>query len=455
MSTHRPSRQKPGHGAGRRPRRRSSLRWRLYTLLLSVAVLPVLAFATVLAMLSYHTELRDVTARQQLVATHAARWIERVIEHRLDELALIEKFVPDGRLDLTTDAIATLLARRPMFERISLTDHRGNVLTDQRRVFGQVDPRDELSPTRRSVEKAISNNERYVSQVWTDKVTGEPHLRAVVPIEDLRTGAVDRAFVAVMNVRPLWTRIAKARAPESDFVYLLDPDGRVIAHQNPSVVLRGDRHEIPTTNGLQDGLGGELVIAATASVATTGHHTIVVAERLATSALTLTLTTLLTVGAVAGLAACAVSVLGLRVVRQIVDPIEGLSNATHAVANGELETAVPVNGNDELGRLAESFNRMSTKLSTEKRRSNDANAHNAILADAIERLDESFALWDESSHLVIANGRFRDIHAPIPDADSTGRHLRGLPDGLSRRRPVSRRPRQQSDLARGTPCAAP
>ena len=58
----------------------------------------------------------------------------------------------------------------------------------------------------------------------------------------------------------------------------------------------------------------------------------------------------------------AAGVSGVFVSRRIVRPLHELTEATRAVASGELEHRVPVRSQDELATLAESFNSMSGKL---------------------------------------------------------------------------------------------
>jgi signal transduction histidine kinase len=54
--------------------------------------------------------------------------------------------------------------------------------------------------------------------------------------------------------------------------------------------------------------------------------------------------------------------LGIFLSRTITRPIRELTNATHAVSEGDLSQEVPIHSNDELGELAKAFNKMSTEL---------------------------------------------------------------------------------------------
>ena len=55
--------------------------------------------------------------------------------------------------------------------------------------------------------------------------------------------------------------------------------------------------------------------------------------------------------------------LGIFLSRTLTRPIRELTQATHAVSEGDLSQQVIVRSNDELGELAKAFNRMSTELS--------------------------------------------------------------------------------------------
>lgn len=55
--------------------------------------------------------------------------------------------------------------------------------------------------------------------------------------------------------------------------------------------------------------------------------------------------------------------LGIFLSRTLTRPIRELTRATHAVSEGDLSQQVPVRSEDELGELAQAFNRMSAELS--------------------------------------------------------------------------------------------
>jgi two-component system, OmpR family, sensor histidine kinase BaeS len=78
--------------------------------------------------------------------------------------------------------------------------------------------------------------------------------------------------------------------------------------------------------------------------------------------------------------------LGVFLSRTLTRPIRELTQATHAVSEGDLSQQVPVRSDDELGKLAQAFNKMSTELS----RSN--NTRKQMTADIAHELRTPLSL---------------------------------------------------------------
>jgi len=108
--------------------------------------------------------------------------------------------------------------------------------------------------------------------------------------------------------------------------------------------------------------------------------------------------------------------LGVLLARSFTQPIRDLTTAAQAIASGELEQQVPVRSEDELGQLAQAFNRMSAELarSRDLRRQMTADiAHElrtplSVILGQIDGLDEGVVppssaafeiLRDETSRL--------------------------------------------------------
>jgi len=77
---------------------------------------------------------------------------------------------------------------------------------------------------------------------------------------------------------------------------------------------------------------------------------------------------------------------GIILSRTITKPVRELTTATHAMANGDLSQVVKVHSRDELGELAESFNKMSRDLS------NSFNLRKQMTADIAHELRTPLSL---------------------------------------------------------------
>jgi signal transduction histidine kinase len=79
-------------------------------------------------------------------------------------------------------------------------------------------------------------------------------------------------------------------------------------------------------------------------------------------------------------------VLGVLLSRTLTRPIRELTKATHAVSEGDLSQHVPVRSNDELGELAQAFNKMSSELAR------SVNARKQMTADIAHELRTPLSL---------------------------------------------------------------
>lgn len=124
--------------------------------------------------------------------------------------------------------------------------------------------------------------------------------------------------------------------------------------------------------------------------------------------------------AVTAVVAVAVLVLGVLLststIRSIDKPVRQLSEAAARLAEGQFNTRVPVDQQDELGQLAQVFNYMAGELyeiysSLEAR----AGTAEARLLNAVESIPLGVVLYDADDRLVVCNGKYREMRGEIDD----------------------------------------
>ncbi len=80
-----------------------------------------------------------------------------------------------------------------------------------------------------------------------------------------------------------------------------------------------------------------------------------------------------------------------EVATSVIGPIETLTRATTRIAAGDLEVAVPVERDDEVGQMARSFNEMAARLRQAKASDLDAIAQARQVAERVMLLEDALA----------------------------------------------------------------
>jgi len=291
----------------------------------------------------------------------------------------------DLEQDKQQNILAELLSYQSVFDELVLLDSQGREQTS----VSRANITGERSGDRSEADEFVvplASGQTYYSPVRFDQATGEPLMTIAVPLIDVRSGVTDGVLISEVRIKKIWDMIANLQVSSGQSVYIVDAQDRVIAHRNPSVVLRGTTFQIPDQNGIQPGLsstagesnastlptrmlvwsvktvtGGDAVLAVD-SIRFGDQEFNIVAEQTLPEALALAVTTILiTVGLVVAMLVIA-SVLGLASVRQITGPIQTMASTAQAISDGDLSRQVQIDSQDELGVLATAFNSMTAQL---------------------------------------------------------------------------------------------
>lgn len=342
----------------------TSIRTRLSVAFLLLAVLPLLVAAALGLSLLYRYALTISTHHMEEIAQRISSQVEHELADYESELRMLLRYQDFSRLPLAEQRrlLEELLATNDSFLQGMLLDSDGRELVRvSSRDFVAPDvPRDYRAERRFSLPS--TNGDLYVSEVFIDETYGEPLLSISVPVIDLHTGNV--AFVLSVDVRltDIWHLISGLRFESGVDVYVLDQGGRLVAHRNPSLVLRDTHFSYQHKRNLQSGLAGTQVVLADASFPFGKQQFRIVAEQAARDALRpawemltiFTLTLLLALVVAAALVGIAR--------RMIIDRLIRVAEAARAIAGGDLQRRVAIERDDELGMLGTAFNEMTEHL---------------------------------------------------------------------------------------------
>ncbi|MCX8018441.1 MAG: cache domain-containing protein, partial [Rhodocyclaceae bacterium] len=343
---------------------RQSIRRRLLTALIAAATLPLLLAGAVFGWLNYQTDIDAAYARQQEIARRVAVETTAVMEHflvmleaglRLSDFAIVQN--PDRQRLLDR-----LLALRSTFRELAyLPAAHGEALylSNARLLPSEANPPPAL---REAAQAALASGQARLGAVYFDPGNNEPLMLIAVPVRHPREAAPVGAVVAEVRFKPVWNLIARLKLDREEDVYLLDADGRVLAHRNPSVVLAETRLDLSPAQRRQAGLSGGEVFVAQAPFELGGRSFRVAAEREVHAVLRHAFDGMAITAGIIVLAFAAAVGLGIALAQRISRPIIAVAATARAIRDGDLTRRTEVVSDDEIGELARAFDDMTARL---------------------------------------------------------------------------------------------
>ena len=341
---------------------RNSIRTRLAIAFIALTATLLLLVGLVIAWQSYVTEQENALALQGEQAKRISAEVisyMQIQENALNQLISIRGFSEQDRIQ-QTQLLSELVSYSKAFNRLALLNSSGQetIAVSGREVVQEMvnlSTADEFTIPK-------STKQVYYSPVRFSEETGEPYMFLSVPIMDVRTGVVTDVLVAEVAFKPIWDLLANLAAGGKSSAYIVDTENRVVAHNNPSVVLRNTLFTVPGQDGIHPGLDGTNAVLATDQLKLGEQVLTVVTETPTSEAFANIIRTELTLLVLLVVAIVIAGVLGWIVARQIVHPIETLVKTAQDISAGDLSKMVEVTRRDEIGNLGEAFNSMVTQL---------------------------------------------------------------------------------------------
>ncbi|MBI4524967.1 MAG: GAF domain-containing protein [Deltaproteobacteria bacterium] len=351
--------------------RRRLLLWGLALLFLALAV------NTVAGSIYTRRQIKKAAAELQAdIAIRVANRIRNFVgskQERLSDLSISLSLHPFGSGEQRLLALL-LLKNEAAITEISILDAKGMevVKVSERKLYIASDLTDQSAAEK--YKKAIKG-EPYISRVYTsDKA--EPYLTLAVPIRLTRQQMIG-VVSAEANLKTLWQVIGETRFGGAGYAYLVDGRGNLIAHRDPSLVLKrtnlAEVHEVSdflrhptgldTTPASENtGFAGKPVLSTHAPVRDLGWG--VILEEPLDVALAEVKKLERYAGVVLGLGLFVGTLIIMWFSGQITEPIRELHRGATFIGRGHLDHRVFTKSEDEIGELAHEFNKMAADLKT-------------------------------------------------------------------------------------------
>jgi HAMP domain-containing protein len=321
------------------------------------------------AWFGYRDQKVMLIQRLRAEAGSAAGKIEGFLDDITDQLQwTVQLPWRDGSDERHRFDVLRLMRQLPAVVEVTLIDGNGA----ERLHVSRTAPDEVNSGIDRTNDPAVDGARSH--RIWYGPVTlysgSEPHMTVAVAGARTTYGVT----VAVINLKLIWDVISAIHVGQSGDAFVLDNAGRLVAHPDISLVLRGENDpgaarlkelQQATIAGSGESIEGRdaerrAVIAAIAPIP--GPDWSAFVEEPASEALTplraaLWRTTLLLLAGAAFAAA-----LGYLLARRMTGPIRLLGQGAAAIGAGHFDHKIEIATGDELEGLAQRFNEMAGEL---------------------------------------------------------------------------------------------
>ena len=340
----------------------------LLVLFLAVAI-PLAINGVIEAWLGYRDQRARLDQLLGVQATSAAVEIRDFIYGITNQLGwLVQLSWSDGPDERRRTDALRLLRQAPAIVSLTLLDNGGL----ERLYVSRIDLNRIESRTDRSADPAVVGARS--DQIWFSDVSynrgSEPHLTVAVVGNRPSVGAV----VAEVNLKLIWDVISAIKVGKSGFAFVLDRPGRLIAHPDISLVLRGaEEATAKPFRTIRAAIGsagaglatsrdvhGQAVAVGAAQV--TGLDWTVVVEQPLSEAYAPIYAALWRTAVLLAVGTIFAALLAYALAHRMTEPIRVLEEGTERIGAGFFDHRISIQTGDEFQRLANSFNKMAAEL---------------------------------------------------------------------------------------------
>lgn len=383
-----------------------NIRSRFIIATVGLATIPVLVLGVAAGVRSAAELQRQSVILQTEIAGRIERDVAGFVSTRLSELRLLERssqFVRANE-DATSSTLARLLAHDRVYETVALVAPDGTVRASASRTGSTQTAEDRWAKTPAAQPGFWNTNTDYVGPIEYEMEVREPLIDIAIPVIERRSGRLDGILFVQVRFKPIWDLLADLPLPAGTAAFVVDADGRVVAHRSPAVVLARSLVSLPETPGrhpLPNG-GAGLVVWEPLSVV--GGEARVVVTRSIEDALASASTMLRTTIVAASMLLGVATVIALQQARSIARPIEALAESARRISSGHLDTRIESSGPEEIATLGTVLGAMTERLQgtiAQLERSEFAARQRALVT--LQSIGDAVITADTESRIVYVN----------------------------------------------------
>ena len=327
---------------------------RLIVLLALAAIIPMTVSLTVAVMSFTSKHSNQIVKRQEEVAKRTALTISNLLETTKGQLIMIANAGDFGSHEGRRAVSIALFKANEGIDGVSIVGGDGYELlhSDRYKVIAKA----ELQNVSRSEYYRVTRSGKtHIGPVTFSKLN-EPVIQMAVPLRD-RGHNVSGALSARFNLKLMWDVLAQTEVGDMGYSYVIDSGGRLIGHQDPSLVLggfdtsgvRSVRHVLET-DGIHgpghdpmEGLLGQEVLLSHSPAGEAGWIALV--ETPTQEAFATTRASVVRAIVVAALTLLGACIFAVVMGRRFVKPIHDLTESARQISTDDLSPQIAVGGN--------------------------------------------------------------------------------------------------------------
>ena len=384
--------------------------WKYTTVVVLLVAAAIVSVGVTELYFSYEDSKLAVTGAEADKASSAAVSIDQFIREIVGDLDSVAVPAVDPDRSVRLQEFGGLLKRQKVFSELTYLDAHGQECVHAYSFeIDKIETRDCLGDRSTSPEFLRTKAEgRYFGDIAFDDRDARPHMTIAVVEHAPGEGVI----VADVDLRTVVDAIDRARIGEAGYAYAVNARGELIAHPDKNLVLAHT-----TLAGLPQ-VQGALTGAATvrADVVTTGRDLdgrevlsaferveppgwwVFVEEPLSVAFAPIEAAIWRTASLLVVFLLVA-TVTSVLLARNLVKPIESIQVAAARIGSGALDQRIDISSGDELGALAEEFNRMAARLQESYTGlEQQVQERTRELTSALSRLDDQTRELEAASH---------------------------------------------------------
>jgi PAS domain S-box-containing protein/putative nucleotidyltransferase with HDIG domain len=383
---------------------KSSLRRRFFKILFYVTILPIILLGLLLIYQSFRVQANAAIDSQYQIASQ----VSILAQDLLNEPEQSAMFIANtndlfsrqpGELKLL---LSKLITFDDSLEEIVLIDSKGNEVTRVSRA--RFSPDNELNNWARRPEFIFpfEGNVTHFSPIRISDINNKPLMDISLPIQDAFSGKPKGVILVTVSLNNIWSLVREKSFDLNQEIYIISGNGLVVAHANPSIILRHTNFIPENGSGIGRGISDSLVVYGTATFKVGDQEFIVIAEKPVQDAFYSSIVSVFTVIAIV-LVVTFLSIFLIRITGdRLVMPILTLAEMAKAIQQGDFTKRSNIEGDDEIGLLSNSLNQMADDLQVTFTSIAESNAALSEIKDNLQKQNLALTALQEATLYIVS-----------------------------------------------------